>query len=186
MLAHRSFVAGTRQQKRRCPMASTMLGRQRKGTGLRRHLCRNAFWLHACGVPRCQGVRLCWRDWPVRCRGHARLRRFFLLHAPFLDDPRSQCMAVLSRPDSKAVAQRLHKSRALRQRGRQAKSTAHCSGRSWRRLASGGRTMARSSARRSLSSSAAPSTLAALARGRDMAATALAAAKDRSADQRDT
>ena len=97
-------------------------------------------------------------------------------------------MAVLSRPNSKALAQRLHKSKALRKRRHtrpQAKSTAHCSGRSGRRLASGGRTMAGSSAR---SPSAAPPALAALARGRDrrLAATALAAAKDRSADQRDT
>ena len=48
--------------------------------------------------------------------------------------------------------------------------------------------MAGSSARRSLSSSAAPSTFAALANGgdRSLAATARAAAKDRNADQRDT
>ena len=103
---------------------------------------------------------------------------FFFQHTPF-----SERMAVVSRPDSKAVAPRLHRSRALRKRGRQAKSKAHCSGRSGRRLASGGRTMAGFSARRSLSSSAAPSTLAALAGGKDrrLAATALAAARDRSA-----
>ena len=78
-------------------------------------------------------------------RDFARNYEDVFLHAPFLDD----ALTVLSRPDSKAVAQGLHKSRALRKRGRQAKSTADCSGRSGRRLASRGRTMAGSSARRS-------------------------------------
>ena len=58
--------------------------------------------------------------------------------------------------------------------GRRSKSKVHCSGRSGGRLASGGKLSAGLSARRSLSSSAAPSTLAALAsaRGGRLAVTA--------------
>ena len=130
--------------------------------------------------------------WRLRCQsGHRpqprRVKLFFVCTRMFwaIRGPTAWQCSVGQNPG------RHPESRAMSICGRQSKSKLHCSGRSGRQLASGRRLTAGSSATRSLSLSVAPSCpMSVVSIGQQqehrLAATAAAAAMDKSANQRDT